>query len=153
MLKILDISGSALTAGRLRLDVIANNIANVEATRTAEGGPYQRRSVLLGEASEGFHSVLNRHLQRLPAALGHRVNGHSSGGVRATRIARDQSPFELRYDPEHPDAGEDGYVRYPNVDLVREMTDLLMANRAYQANASALSVTKNLMQTTLRMGR
>ncbi len=148
MLNAFDISGSALTTGRLRLDVIANNMANVETTNTAEGGPYQRRTVVLTDGEHGFAHMLRAQMNRMPVSS----NGIGGDGVRAQRVARDPSPPDMRYDPDHPDADEDGYVAYPNVDLVSEMTDLLMANRTYQANTTAFSVTKNMVQSTLRLG-
>jgi len=152
LLNSFDVTGSALTAGRLRLDVIANNIANVETTRTSEGGPYQRRSVVLQNGGDDFSSIFRREIDRLPLSANPTTN-NSSRGVQANRITRDSSPPEMRYDPDHPDANEDGYVAYPNVDLVREMTDLLMANRAYSANSSAFDVTKNMVHSTNNLGR
>lgn len=151
MIDSLNISGSALTAGRLRLDVVASNIANAETTRTADGLPYRRRTVLLTSGGSQFDLMLKAQLQRLPVK-------HPPGESRAARgvqvagIMDDAAPFEYRHDPDHPDADENGYVVYPNVDLVREMTDLLMASRAYQANATAFNVTKNMISTTYRMG-
>ncbi|MFO8059500.1 MAG: flagellar basal body rod protein FlgC [Bacillota bacterium] len=154
MFHLLNVSGSALTAGRLRMDVAANNIANVETTQTAEGGPYQRRTVLLTAGTGGFDSVLRAQIARLPVS-GFRgdLAGESEAGVRVARIVRDNSPSDLRHEPGHPHADEDGYVAYPNVDLVREMTDLLMASRAYGANVTAFNVNKNMLSSTLRMGR
>ncbi len=124
----IDISASALTAERLRLDVIAENLANAGTTRTAEGGPY-RRKVVLFAPREGM------------------------GGVRAVGIARDPSPFRLRYDPGHPDADAAGYVRLPNVDVVKEMVDLITATRAYEANVTAISAAKAMFQRALDIGR
>ncbi len=154
MLGTFDISGSALTTSRLRLDVISNNIANVETTTTAEGGPYQRRSVVLSDgSSNSFARTLQNQMNSIPGAQFNGTAGAgTANGVMAERIARDPSPPDLRHEPDHPDANEDGYVAYPNVDLVHEMTDLLMANRTYQANASAFDVSKNMVQSTLRMG-
>ncbi len=154
MFQMLNISGSALTAGRLRLDVVANNIANVETTRTAEGGPYQRRTVVLTSGRGGFDSVLRAQIERLPIpgpAAGFTDQG--APGVRVAGIVRDNSAADLRHEPDHPDADAGGYVSYPNIDLVREMTDLLMASRAYQANVTAFNVNKTMLSSTLRMGR
>ena len=155
MLNSLNISGSALTSERFRMDVIAGNIANAESTRTTEGGPYQRRavSVTAGE-SPGFFSMMERHLSGLPVAAPASTPGRATaGGVRASAITRDPSPPELQFEPEHPDANEDGYVAYPNVDVVREMTDLMAVNRSYQANSSVFDVNKNLIMSTIRLGR
>ncbi len=154
MFQMLNISGSALTAGRLRMDVVANNIANVETTQTAEGGPYQRRSVVLTSGTDTFGSVFRAQINRLPmgAAPGG-FAGPSPSGVRVAGIVRDSAPPDLRHEPGHPDADAEGYVSYPNVDLVREMTDLMMASRAYQANVTAFNTNKNMLSSTLRMGR
>jgi len=124
----IDISASALTAERLRLDVIAENLANAGTTRTAEGGPYRRKVVLF--APRG-----------------------GVGGVRVVGIARDPSPFRLRYDPGHPDADAAGYVRLPNVDVVKEMVDLITATRAYEANVTAIGAAKAMFQRALDIGR
>lgn len=151
MINSLNISGSALTAGRLRLDVVAANIANAETTRTADGLPYRRRTVLLASGDSRFDAVLRTQLQRLGVHLG-RQESSEIRGVQVAGIMDDAAPFEYRHDPDHPDADENGYVAYPNVDLVREMTDLLMASRAYQANTTAFNVTKNIIAATYRMG-
>lgn len=125
----MDISASALTAERLRLDVIAENLANANTTRTPEGGPYRRKVVLF--APRGF-----------------------GGGVRAVGIAADPAPFRLRYDPGHPDADpKTGYVALPNVDVVKEMVDLITATRAYEANIAALGAARAMFQRALDIGR
>lgn len=151
MIDSLNISGSALTAGRLRLDVVAANIANAETTRTADGLPYRRRTVLLASGESRFDVLLRTRLQTLGLHLP-RAASPEAAGVRVAGVLDDAAPFEYRHDPHHPDADEDGYVTYPNVDLVREMTDLLMASRAYQANATAFNVTRNIIAATYRMG-
>lgn len=115
-----DISVSGLKAQRTRMNVIANNIANAETTRTPEGGAFQRQlAVFRGEElKRGFSS--------------------SKGGVRVTNVVGDKSPSRLVYDPSHPDANADGYVAYPNVSLAVEMADLSSAQRAYDANVAVL---------------
>ncbi len=154
MLGSLDISGSALTTERFRMDVIAGNISNAESTRTSEGGPYQRRSVTVSPGTEpGFFSMMDRHLAGLPLSFrpGNRTAGVN--GVSASAIHRDPTPPELEYDPSHPDANEEGYVAYPNVDIVREMTDLMAVNRSYQASASVFDANKNMIMDSIRLGR
>ncbi|MFP4201076.1 MAG: flagellar basal body rod protein FlgC [Clostridia bacterium] len=151
MFDSLNISGSGLTAERFRMEVIAGNIANAQTTRSEDGGPYQRRTVVLstGAPENGFFSLMERHLAATPVA----GNRGASGGVSVSHLSRDPNPPKLDYDPDHPDSNEAGYVAYPNVDVLREMTDLMAANRGYQANASVFDVNKNMISSTLRLGR
>lgn len=128
------ISASGLTAQRLRMDTIANNIANIETTRTPEGGPYQRQVPLFA----------SRESQE---------TGQPGGGVRVQALLRDQSPFKRVYEPGHPDADEEGYVLMPNVELVKEMVDMIDASRAYEANVTALNTAKEMAQRALEIGR
>lgn len=136
-LSSIDISGSALTAQRLRMDVISENIANAETTTTDTGEPYRRKVCVLSERSS-FSSMLSN-------AMG--------GGVMVSQIVEDQSDFELEYDPDNPLAGEDGYVRMPNVDEVEEIIDLMEATRSYEANVTALDATKSIAMKALEIGR
>ncbi|MDI6906143.1 MAG: flagellar basal body rod protein FlgC [Thermoanaerobacterales bacterium] len=129
------ISASGLTAERLRLDIVANNLANAETTRTPQGGPYRRQTVVFA--------------QRLQRAL----HGWRNAGVQVTAIVQDDGPPRTAYEPDHPDARADGYVEYPNVNVVNEMIDMLSATRAYEANAAALQATKQLASYALEMGR
>ena len=123
-----DTSASALTAERLRMDIISSNVANADTTRTQGGGPYRRKVVVFEVAK--------------------------NGGVRVNRIQEDLStPSQLIYQPEHPDANADGWVEYPNVVLVNEMVDMLAATRAYEANIAALNATKSMMSSALNIGR
>ena len=142
-LKSMDISGSALTAQRLRMDVIAENIANANTTRTANGQPYRRKLVLFGEG--GAEKSFSQHLTAAKDALGK--------GVRAERIAEDNSPMKLVYDPNHPDADQNGYVQMPNVDTVKEMVDMISATRSYEANVTAINAFKNMAMKSLEIGR
>jgi len=136
-----DTAASGMTAERLRLDVIANNLANARTTRTAEGGPYRRqRVVFAARERRDFLAMLSR--EPLP--------GH---GVRVVGIAHDNAPPRLVWDPYHPDAGEDGYVRMPNVDVVTEMVDMISASRAYEANATVIQAAKVMAQAALEIGR
>ena len=127
------ISASGLTAQRLRMDTIANNIANIETTRTPEGGPFQRQIPLFTPR------------QSEP--------GQPGQGVQVEALLRDQSPFKRVHDPQHPDADEEGYVLMPNVELVKEMVDMIDASRAYEANVTALDTSKNMALRALEIGR
>ncbi len=140
-LKSLNISGSGLTSQRLRMDVISENIANIDTTRTENGGPYRRKRVVLSSTS-GFKNMLIKNL-----------NDYEAGGVEVTEITEDQSEFKLVYDPEHPDADENGYVSMPNVDSLKETVDMMEAYRAYQANVTALNTTKQMAVKALEIGR
>lgn len=145
----LNISGSALTANRLRMDVISSNIANANTTRAVfENGewlPYRRKLVeLQPNDSRAFQHFLQ---QAISGSDG------TTGGVIATSIREDRTPFKLVYDPYHPDADEEGYVRLPNVDLVKEMTDLMSASRSYEANVTTLNAAKNMYMKALEIGK
>lgn len=153
---VMDISASALRAERVRAEVVASNMANAETTRTAEGGPYQRRHVVFeAEGDEGFQSVIAAHLG---AKFGWdlltdnvtAVNG-APGGVSVTGVVTDASAPLRRYDPEHPDAGTDGYVSYPDINPLTEMVDLMGATRAYGMNASAIQAEKNMVSSSLEI--
>lgn len=141
-LKSMDVAASAMTAERLRLDVIANNIANAQTTRTSEGGPYRRQFVVFAPRSvEG----------ELPGAAGERsANGN---GVKVAGIFRDQSAPKLVYNPGHPDADANGYVAMPNIDTVTEMVDMISASRAYEANVTAINEMKQMVMRTLDLLR
>lgn len=140
-LRSLNISGSGLTAQRLRMDVISENIANIDTTRTEDGGPYRRKMVVLSSASD-FKNMLIQN-----------INDYEAGGVEVTEIIEDQSEFKLVYNPEHPDADENGYVSMPNVDSLKETVDMMEAYRAYQANITALNTTKQMAVKALEIGR
>lgn len=152
----LEISASGLTAERLRMDVIANNIANANTTRTPEGGAYRRRVVLL-EAREprvDFGTWLAAYLGAGGTAPGVAWPPDGIGdGVRVAHIAADPAPMRRRYDPGHPDAGPDGYVELPNVEPITEMVDLIGATRAYEANVTALNAAKAMAVRALEIGR
>ena len=142
----LEISGSALTAQRLRMNVTAENIANAETTKGADGNPYRRKEVTLQSVGQAgsFGSQLSQ-------AMG--TSGVAPGGVQATEITEDPTNGKLVYDPGHPDADEQGYVRMPNVDTVTEMVDLIDAQRAYEANVTAMSAAKQMFAKTLEILR
>ncbi|MEA4969058.1 MAG: flagellar basal body rod protein FlgC [Candidatus Pelethousia sp.] len=140
-LKSMDISASALTAQRVRMDVIAENLANINTTRTAEGEPYRRRYVVMQQREDQTFAGM---LERAKATS----NGN---GVRVTEIREDESPFKLDYDPDHPDANEEGYVQMPNVDLVVEMVDMMAATRSYEANITATNAIKSMALKALEI--
>jgi flagellar basal-body rod protein FlgC len=141
----MDISASALTAERYRMDIAGENIANALTTRTAGGGPYRRKYVLVQERPMStFSDFLHAEGTRLTAG----------GGVRVVATQEDtQTPFRVVYDPQHPDADENGYVSLPNVDMEREMVDFLSATRAYDASVTAISNYKAIANRALQIGR
>ncbi|WP_071459439.1 flagellar basal body rod protein FlgC [Bacillus massilinigeriensis] len=137
-------TSSALTAQRMRMDIISSNMANVDSTRGANGEPYRRKLAVLQPKENGFSSFLDK-------AIGKEASGD---GVKIARIAEDtRTPLKLVYDPEHPDAGKDGYVRYPNVDPLREMVDLVSATRSYEANVTVFNASKGMMMKALEIGK
>jgi len=141
--RAMDTSASGLTAERLRLDIIASNLANANTTRTPEGTPYRRR-VPVFEA-RGSDPVA----QLVPFA---RVLDGVTG-VRVAGIATDPTPFKTKYDPGHPDADENGMVSMPNVDVVTEMVDMISATRGYEANVTAINAAKSMATRALEIGR
>ncbi|WP_075047851.1 flagellar basal body rod protein FlgC [Bacillus andreraoultii] len=147
MFSNLNISASALTAQRLRMDVISSNVANADSTRgkfiDGQWVPYRRKSVVLEPKGEQFSSILNQSINK--ASVG--------SGVKVTKITEDQSPFQLVYNPEHPDANEDGYVQMPNVDPLREMVDLISATRSYEANVTVFNASKSMLTKALEIGK
>lgn len=152
----LRIAGSALTAQRLRTDVIANNIANMNSTRTAEGGPYRRQQVVFGSRQETtpFRTILLAHgIVNVPSA-GPSGSGRGVGnGVQVTSVGPDGRPAKRVFEPDHPDADTEGFVSYPDIDPVTEMADMLSATRAYEANVTALNAAKAMASKALEIGR
>ncbi len=143
-MKIFDtmrISASGLTAQRLRMDTIASNIANVNTTRTEEGGPYRRKVAVFRENLETEINKQTGNIERV------------SRGVKAVGVVEDDSPLQSVYDPGHPDADENGYVMMPNVNILNEMVDMIAATRAYEANVTAINATKSMMLKALEIGR
>ena len=144
----IDASASGLTAERLRMDVISNNIANVNTTRTATGGPYRRQYVVFEprEADkQSFSSMLTGAMASTKLQAG--------DGVRAVGIETDSTQGNLIYDPGHPDANANGYVEMPNVNIVTEMVDMITATRAYEANTTAINSAKSMAMKALEIGR
>ncbi|ALA41850.1 MULTISPECIES: flagellar basal body rod protein FlgC [Paenibacillus] len=143
-----DISASALTAQRLRMDVISSNIANAETTRAkVENGqavPYRRKTVVLEPNQSGFADVLKAQMEG---------SSTNAAGVKVSQIQEDQSPLKPVYNPGHPDADKDGYVYMPNVDIMKEMVDMISATRSYEANVTALNASKAMVSKALEIGR
>ena len=139
----MDLSASALTAERTRMNLISSNLANVNSTRTAEGGPYKRKDAVFSTtpASPRFSETLNR------------FRGNPPAGVEVTQIVEDDSPPRLQYDPNHPDADAKGFVALPNINVVEEMADMIIASRAYEANITAAQAAKGMALKTLELGR
>ncbi|MBF0486633.1 MAG: flagellar basal body rod protein FlgC [Nitrospirae bacterium] len=128
-------SASALAAQRERMNVVASNLANAHTTRTDQGGPYKRRDVAFQVAP----------VDKDPNTL--------NNGVKVSEIVEDQTPPTLIYDPTHPDANSSGYVAMPNVNVVEEMVNMMMASRAYEANVSAFNISKGMYLKTLEIGK
>lgn len=142
-------TSSALTSQRLRMDVVSSNMANAETTRSTyvngEWQPYRRKAVVLqSKEDRSFSNFLNKAV------------GQTSGegnGVQVTKILEDETPFELVYNPDHPDANEEGYVEMPNVDPLREMVDLMSTTRSYEANVTVLNASKGMLMKALEIGK
>jgi len=139
----INVSATGLTAERLRMDIISENIANAETTRTASGGPYRRKIPIYKELqTNDFESVFSNAL-----------NSNSGEGVEVVGVKDDMAPFIKKYDPNHPDANEEGYVLLPNVNIVTEMINMVSASKAYEANVTAVNSTKSMMMKALEIGR
>ncbi len=142
----LRIGSSGLTAQRLRLDLISNNIANAQTTRTEKGGPYQRQDAIFMPDGEN---------KSVPQSVATRRGGLETiqGGVRVEQITTDTTAGPRVYDPTNPDADADGYVNYPNVDIVVEMTNMLSATRSYEANLASVEAVKRMALKALEIGK
>lgn len=139
------ISASGMTAERFRTDIIAENVANVNTTRTEDGTPYRRKIVTFAERDENsFHNLLANTSRRV----------YGGNGVKVSRVLDDEeTDYIMEYDPAHPDADENGYVSYPNVNIVTEMTNLIDASRGYEANVTAFNAVKSMAQSGLQVGK
>jgi flagellar basal-body rod protein FlgC len=145
----IDASGSGLTAERMRMDVVSENLANAQTTKGADGQPYRRKEVVLqeaGGAGSSFASVLS-------SAQNRGAGGETAHGVKVSGIVEDQTALKRIYDPGHPDADANGYVTMPNVNTVTEMTDLISSSRAYEANVTAMQTAKTMFTKTLDLLR
>ena len=138
----LKIAGSALTAHRFRIDTVAQNLANINTTRTEDGTPYARKLVVLQERNASFTNVLNKARK-----------ARTGGGVEVQAVIESKDPFIPVYDPSQPDANADGYVMMPNVNTTEEQIDLMAASRAYEANLTALNVVKTMAMKALEIGK
>ncbi|MFV0440707.1 MAG: flagellar basal body rod protein FlgC [Lachnospirales bacterium] len=145
--RAMNISASGLTAQSARLDVIAENIANVSTTKTEDGTPYKAKSVLFQEKDNTSFTPFSDYFNN---AVGTYNNGQ---GVRVSSIVEDSSQGELVFDPEHPDADENGYVEQSNVNIVKEMVNMISASRAYESNITAMNTTKSMVSKTMEIGQ
>lgn len=141
ILNVMDIGHSALRAQTTRLNVIGSNLANMETTRTPEGGPYQKKSVVFRPGGDGFEGHLDKSM------------GRKTGGVSASRIVSDQDGIKRVYEPSHPDADEDGYVEKPDISLVEQMTDMMNAKGSYEANVTSIKSAQDMAMSALEIGR
>jgi len=146
----INISASALTMQRLRMDVVSSNMANAETTRSKMVNgvwqPYRRKMVEISssDSNNSFSTFFNESIG---------ANSSAGNGVKVTKVSEDQSPFKLVYNPEHPDADNNGYVQMPNVDPLKEMVDLMGATRSYEANVTVLNASKGLLMKALEIGK
>ncbi len=141
ILNTFKISGSALKAQTIRLNTISSNLANIETTSTPDGGPYKKKSV---------------YFQSTPLTFGDHLKKQTATGVKGvkvTKIVEDKSPPRKVYNPSHPDAGEDGYVDMPNINVLEEMVDMMSATRSYQANITVIKSAKRMALKALEIGR
>ncbi len=162
---VMDVSASALKAERVRAEVVASNMANAETTQTPEGGPYQRHHVVFSaEGGGSFQQSLVGQMGEMGSISSGSSGGFMSsfpgsytdaktvsGGVAVTGVISDASAPLMRYDPQHPDAGADGYVAYPDISPLTEMVDLMGATRAYGMNASAVQAEKGMVTASLEI--
>jgi flagellar basal-body rod protein FlgC len=139
MFETMEVLASGLSVARLRVNTLASNLANAQTTRTDEGGPYRRRDVV-------------QVAKDLPGTFANKLDRMSLQRPAAMAVVADQSEPRKVFQPGHPDADNEGYVAYPNVNMVQTMTDLMMAQRLYQASLSAMSATKDMMQESYRIG-
>ncbi|MEW6258641.1 MAG: flagellar basal body rod protein FlgC [Thermodesulfobacteriota bacterium] len=136
-------SGSGLTAQRIRMNLIASNLANAQTTRTVDGGPYRRKLAVFETKpiERDFSKVLQQEMEKNPSQ------------VKVSEIVDDQRQPILKYDPMHPDANADGFVAMPNINVIEEMTDMLSSSRSYEANVTAITTTKAMVQKALEIGK
>lgn len=181
-LRALNIAGSGLTTQQYRLNIVAENITNIETTRTESGGPYKRKGVQVEAISDksGFASKLDEAMSKNLYKKPDLVNSYAinntvyqgsgkflrnvyrgeemgsvsqNAGVRVTKVTEDSTPGKMIYDPEHPDADEQGYVQLPNVEMVQEMVDMMGASRSYEANVQVINAIKAMATKALEIGR
>ncbi|MDY6862729.1 MAG: flagellar basal body rod protein FlgC [Thermodesulfobacteriota bacterium] len=134
---VFEISATALSAQRLRINLVSSNLANIDSTRSTNGGPYQRQDVIFAAVptQKQFENFLHENLE----------------GVQVVEIIKDPRPFKQKYDPSHPDADKGGYVTMPNINLMEEMVNLILACRSYEANVTVINATKNMALKALEL--
>jgi flagellar basal-body rod protein FlgC len=137
----MEVISSGLTSQRVRLNTTSSNLANANTTRTEEGGPYRRRDPIYKATNLGETNSFSNNLES------------AVRGVEVTEIVKDEAPPRKVFDPQHPDAGEDGYVEYPNVNMVEEMVNMVMASRAYEAGVTAMRSVKSMANKAISIGR
>lgn len=144
MFDTMEISSSGLSAQRTRMKTISSNIANINTTRTPGGGPYRRKEAIFAAmpSDKSFHEELVS-----------KENDNGTRHVKVVGVVEDSRPPKMKYDPNHPDANEEGYVELPNVDLVEEVTNMMIARRSYEANIASINATKNMIIRTLEIGK
>lgn len=145
ILNTFEISGSALKAQSLRLNTISSNLANIETTRTPEGGPYKKKSVVFQTKPLSFAEELN---DRMSGEVQTKIQG-----VEVSKVVQDESPPRMVYDPSHPDADPNGYVKMPNINVLEEMVDMMSTTRSYQANTTAIQMAKRMAMKALSIGQ
>lgn len=143
----LNVSASGLSAERIKMDVVANNLANAQTTRGPDGQPFRRQEVVIQSESASFASVLDSEVGAFARTSG------GPKGVRVVEVADDPTPNRRIYDPGHPDADEDGYIEMPNVNPVTEMVDLIASSRSYEANVNAMQTAKQMFTKTVDLLR
>ncbi|MBS6062398.1 flagellar basal body rod protein FlgC [Criibacterium bergeronii] len=143
----MNIGATALTAERTRLDIIAKNIANAQTTRTKSGQPYRRQVAVFEEVKKdpSFKSIFESKKMGTKSGV--------SGGVEVVGVVEDRSPFQMKYEPGHPDADENGYVKMSNVDMITEMVDMITAQRAYEANVTSINTSKAMIQKAMEIAK
>ncbi|MEA2030419.1 MAG: flagellar basal body rod protein FlgC [candidate division Zixibacteria bacterium] len=159
ILGAIDISSQGLSVQRAKMNTTAKNIANAETTRTNEGGPYRRHRVIVSETQEptSFKSMVKQTGTRLNCTNSQHIKGHSlkfHHGIEVPTVTQEEaidqdSSYRLVRDPTHPDANEQGYVKYPDIKIVNEMVDMMAASRAYEANTVAISTAKQMAKSAL----
>jgi flagellar basal-body rod protein FlgC len=147
MYSSIEVSASGLSAERVAMDVIANNLANVNTTRTPEGGAFKRQLVIFSQKAE---PNANATFDPIDSSDTNDL-GKSQAGVEVVGITNDTGPDRMVYDPTHPDADANGYVHMPNIDVVKEMVDMIAASRAYQANVTAIQESRNMGNAALNL--
>lgn len=158
--KALEISASGMSVQRQKMDAVSQNIANVDTSRTEDGGPYMRRRIVVSETTDrpSFASAMKRAHGKLVKTNSKHIDGMTQSGnrggipqVRAESIVDPASTTKLLYEPSHPDANEEGYVEMPDIEIINEMVDMISANRAYEANIAAVSAAKRMINEAMEI--